>query len=224
VNTPDFDSTLTIVDNAFRFDSGAEVTTTMAQPVDDRVFYFNAESYLAYRSSADATIKADFAGMDPLNCVAILVNELVEAEKVHEFRTTGRITDAGGNVVFVGDRNSAVDRLRAHRGIRREDGTWDGGHADTISTEAERAFREHAKLPLRGEDTPNFTGGFWTWPNGASEADGALLVAFTRGTKRVEMVIYHDARGAFVRLEKGSDAVRKFFSEWQRRQREESGR
>jgi len=150
---------------------------------------------------------------------------------VHEFRTAGQVTDAKGKVVFTGDRNDRVDREIAHRGIRRGQ-TRQGGHADDISGQAEAAFRKQAGLPERAEGATNtFTPGFWTWPGGGSEADGALLAAFTTRpkepdgrTERHELVIYHNSDGGFARLGIGQGDVREFFRNYLRREREEENR
>jgi hypothetical protein len=232
VNTPSSDFTMMIVNNGFRFPSGVEVTTSMALPFDagdgPPTFYFNIEAFAAYRAAADDFIRTELGGMDPLNPAAMLINEITEAEKVHEFRTTGRVTvvprDARNEidalrrtqVRFRGDPNSETDRRRAQRGMP-VDGGWDGGYGDEVSTEAEGAFRTAAGLPARAESTARFREGFHEWPDRTSEADGALFVAVRTPRGRFEMVIYHGADGSFLRLDTGAGAAGRFEREAQRR-------
>jgi hypothetical protein len=222
VNEPDTAMVLKVVNNEFLSGTGQEVTTTMAQPFNPDlgnrppVFYFNIEAYAAYRSAAADFIDTNFGGRDPLNPNAMLLNEIVEAEKIHEFRTTGRVTDANGDVIFVGDPANEEHRRFAHRGgVRR--GVPVEGAADRVSTAAEGRFRERAGLAQRAGNTETFSGGFHEWRNARTEADGALHVAFMGPRGRQEMIIYHRADGGFLELDTQPNASVTFWRERERR-------
>jgi hypothetical protein len=221
VNRPDADISMVVVNNKFavpwKKPNGEiyEVTTTMAQPFNPEPgaplqFFFNVEAYSAYRKEADDIIKRKLKGKDPLNPAALLVNEIVEAEKVHEFNTTGAITDLDGNVTFRGNPSSLEDRRDAHRGTDKL-----VGYADRISTAAEQRFRTAAGLAARAGSEGEFLVGFHEWPSRKSEADGALFAAFeTVEGNRIELIVYHYPDGSIEDVAEGRRAAKTFWANW----------